>query len=258
MKKQTNPALPARIVGACFLLAMMLDVGLIAQEKKNDNSQNYRQYWQIPELLQSKYLAMGDRLQKPGKERVIMDGVLTDSSGSNVAQVIMEKGGKLRLDISTPNRSKSLRFDGKNAYNKTSEDDDHLLEAMVDDSPEMFFEATAEGSFSLVGLRFADKNDNLYDVYDAPIPAKGNPTHPRPPKRYFFDSKTKLLCFIQYRENKERNALVIETQFSDWVVVDGQKFPSKITRKKQGNIILILQGNTFGMAPAAADNLFVQ
>jgi hypothetical protein len=258
MKRRTNPAYQTSALATCFFLAVLMNAGLMAQDKNEGENQGYLKFWQMPEPLQSKYLALGDRMQKPGKERILIHGVLTDSSGSNDTQVVVEKGKKLRVDVSIPKGPKSLRFDGKNAPNKTDEVDNDLLEAMLDDSPEMFFEAAVTGSFLLVGLRFADGQGDLYDVYDVPMPAKGNATHQRPSKRYFFNSKTKLLSYVQYRESNEKDAPVIETRFSDWVIVDEQKAPSTVTRKKQGKVVFTLQGKTVNTAPAAEDALFTK
>jgi hypothetical protein len=258
MKRTTSSAYNASVLAACIIFAMLMNTSIKAQDKNNDGNQGYLKFWQMPSPLQSKYLALGDRMQKPGNERITIKGVLTDPSGSNDAQVVVEKGKKLRADIAAVKGAKSLRFDGKNAPNKTDEVDDDLLEALLDDSPEMFFEAAMTGTVLLVGLRFADEQGNLFDVYDVPMPAKGNAKSQRPSKRYFFNTKTNLLSYVQYRESKEKDATVIETQFNDWVIVDDQKVPSTVTRKRQGKVVFTLQGKTVSAAPAADDHLFAQ
>jgi hypothetical protein len=258
MKKGTNPVYYASALAVCLFSAILMNARLMAEDNDNEDKNNYLHFTQVPEPLQSKYLALGDRMQKPGKERISITGVLTDSSGSNDAQVVIEKGGKLRVDVSSPNKTKSLRFDGKNASKKNDDGDDDLLESMVDDLAETFFEATASGGVLMVGLRFSDGQGHLYDVYDVPMPAKGNPKHPRSAKRFFFDSKTKLLSYVQYSESKEKDAPIIETRFSDWIVVDDQRVPTTVIRKKQGNVVFTLQGKTASTAPAAEDNLFAQ
>jgi hypothetical protein len=257
MNKGMNWAFRIGALAASILFTLAMNAGARAQETNGEESQGYVKFWQVPEPLQGKYLALGDRMQKPGNERVTIKGALTDSSGTNDAQVVVEKGKKLRVDVSSP-MPKSLRFDGKNAPNKTDEVDCDLLEALLDDSPEMFFEAAMTSTVILVGLRFADSQGDLYDVYEVPLPAKGNAKQQRAPKRYFFNSKTKLLAFVQYRESKENNAPMIETQFSDWIVVDDQKVPSTVTRKKQGKVVFTLLGKTVSAAPAVEDTLFAQ
>lgn len=225
-------------------------------QKADKATEVYRDVSQIPIPLQSRYLALGDRLQKPGKERISINGVLSDSSGSNAATLVIEKGGKARIDVPAKN-SKSIRFDGKSVSKNVGTEDQELLEALVDDLPEVFIEETASGiGFRLVGRRFEGEKGELCDVYEAQMPAKSNPKHLRPIKRYCFDSNTMLLSWVQYPESNAANASIIETRFNDWIIVNGQMFPSTISRRKQGKVVFTLRAEMVTVAPAEADNLF--
>ncbi len=240
------------LVGAfnCLLfLCPMISVG--QNSKKAEGI--YFQPSQIPFLLRYQYLALGSRLQKPGNERIAINGVLTDSMGSQPVQVIMELGGKVRIDTS----AKSLRFDGQNSYYAATNFDKDLLESLVDDLPETFITAAALGSgFHLLGQRFSDQKGGFGDIYDTLIPGKTNKTHPRLPKRCCFDSLTGLLSWVQYRSGMKADSAIIETRFSDWIIVNGQAVPTLISRSQGGQCIFTLEAQEVNVLTAAADNLF--
>jgi hypothetical protein len=237
---------------AFFVLSLGATI-VIAQDQKSEVDV-YRQPSQVPSILRGNYSALGDRLQRAGKERISISGILTNSSGTNPVQVIIEKGGKARVDIP----SKSVRFNGKNVSTESNSDDEALLESIVDDLPETLVEAAASGAgLRLIGHRFKDPQGELCNIYDAWIPSKSNPKRQRPFKRYCFDSNTMMLSWIQYRDGNEAKAPLIETRFSDWIYVNGQAVPATITRIKGGIRVFALEAHEVNVSSKAEDGIFI-
>jgi len=240
------------IMGIALFIFSSGPVLSICQEKKEEE-EIYRQPWQVPSVLRENYAALGNRLQKAGKERITIKGILKKSSGSKPIQVIIEKGGKARIDTS----SKSVRFDGKNVSNGINSDDDELLESFVDDLPENLIETTASGAaLRLIGHRYKDAQGKLCNIFDAWILSKSNPQRQRTFKRYCFDSNTMLLSWVQYRPDGETKGTLLETRFDDWVVISGQAIPATISRRKDGIIIFSLEAQELNVSSKAADDIF--
>jgi hypothetical protein len=213
----------------------------------------YLQPSQIPSPLHFQFLALGNRLQKEGNERITISAILSDSSGSNSAKVVMEKGGKLRIDKG----SDSLRFDAKDMSRSPSANEEELLESLVDDLPETLIETAAAGNgIRFVGQRFDNKQGELCDLYDSMIPGKANKKNPRQTRRYCFDSTTKLLSWVQYSSDKKSNSPIIETKFRDWITVNGQAVPATVIRSKGGSPVFKLEAKEVQVSRAEADDLF--
>jgi hypothetical protein len=223
-------------------------MGLAAIAKEKDQI-TYWQPSQIPSYLQYQFIALGDRHQKPGKERLTLAGNLIAGTNSQSAEVIMEKGGKIRIATS----SKSVRFDGNNGSANISNDDRELLESLVDDLPETLLDSSASGSdLQLIGSRLADSKGGFYDLYDALIFSKIK--KPIIARRYCFDSITKMLIWVQY--NHGPNTPVITTRFNNWVKVDGQAVPSAISRMQDGKQVFTFEIQNVQIAGKQEDDLF--
>ena len=65
----------------------------------------------VPSELRRQLQALGDRLTKPGQERVTLAATLTDSTGSTPVQVVSQLGGQVRVD-STGGPQMSVAFSG--------------------------------------------------------------------------------------------------------------------------------------------------
>jgi hypothetical protein len=83
--------------------------------------------------------ALGDRVQKPGNERVIMTGTLSRSGVSSTAQIILEMPGLLRID-ETGGKGKSLVYDLGSLMGASAvvDDDEGLAESLQNDTAETF------------------------------------------------------------------------------------------------------------------------
>lgn len=250
-----------------LLVAGLLTTGGLPSHAQNTSSSSapsvstsatnlYHPIYSIPIALQRQYVAMGDRLQKPGQERVTMTGTLMDSSGSTSAQIITELGGKVSIVWMGPT-PKTLIFNGMaaSATAATTYDSD-LLSAFVDDLAESLFLSMSQGTgFRLLGQRFNEGDGTFCDFYDVPMPGK---TNKQPPqfKRYCFDSTAGFLRFVQYSSTAAVSAPAAQTSFTGWHLVNGQAVPGQVTRLEGGKQVFSFQVLTAAVAPTAADATF--
>lgn len=208
------------------VLLLSLCVKLFAQTPPS--AALYRLPTQVPAVLHDQYAALGDRLQKPGNERLTLTGTLTDSNGSSQVRIVMELGGKLSVSwIDKP--TQRIVFTGANvsALGNVLDADD-LLEALVDDLPETAMAALASGvGVRVVGQRFPDGSGGLCDYFDVPMFGKTAGKQTPVLKRYCFDSTTSLLRSVRYQGGGTQ---ITATEFANWQTVNGQHIPSTITR----------------------------
>lgn len=200
----------------------------------------------LPSLIRPHAEVMGDRLSKPGKERVVFSGVLTDASGDVPAQIILQQPVLCRLDKQGAN-AVSVGFDGAQGFaaqkSQTSADDEALLESFSDDSPEGFFNAAAGGAgLWLVGRRFrvqdsttATTTPQWVDVYAVLRPVKQRKDRLLRQKMYHFDSNTRLLSRVVYQSSS--GGPMVETIFEGWQSINGQAVPTVWKRREGGRVV---------------------
>jgi hypothetical protein len=252
--KNKNGSISFACMAVAVLLYALLPIGAsVAAKEKSPKDAVYWQPSQIPHFLLHQYQALGDRLEKSGNERISLTGTLVDSSGSNSVKLVIEKGGKVKIDKS----SKNIKFDGQSFSSNLNQNDKDLLESFSDDLPDTLIEAVASGNgFRFLGQRFIDKKGESCDYYDAPTPAKINTSSAPQLRRYCFDSNTKLLSWVQYQSGNGKNASIVETHFSDWTVIKGQAVAGTVSRIKNGTPVFTFQAKDKDVSASADDNLF--
>ncbi len=130
---------------------------------------------------------MGDRLEKPGRERLSVTATLSraDSQAEEV-MAVWEFPDRLRLTRQKGNQTRVITFDGdeaKAAENSLDTAEQDLIETLVNGTAEHFFDTQMQGMATrLLGSRFrmddgssADYSGPYYDVYkvaDRVIPDK--------------------------------------------------------------------------------------
>jgi hypothetical protein len=248
---------------------------------------DYTQYFKltsVPPVLQSQAAALGDRLQKPGNERITMTGTLTDPSGTSPVQIIIQNGGKLNLTFlaspvaggsqtggvggtqapgvsgvqtgaTTPittTASTPVIFNGATASGATAQSNqDGVLESFVDDLADTLMLTASHGiGLRMLGQRFQDSTGAECDLYDVPI--QGQTTGQREIKRYCFDSTSQLLRYVQYIEGSNR----LETRFGNWQRVIGQAAPGTVSRFENGVPLFVFQAQTTTISASANDGVF--
>jgi hypothetical protein len=101
--------------------------------------------------------ALGNRLEKPGKERLTVTGVLRLTADSQPRQVaaILEFPERLRLVVQNGPQSRLITFDGEKTKGQAGVDELDLIETLAYDSAEHFFAAQLQGRATrFLGSRF--------------------------------------------------------------------------------------------------------
>jgi hypothetical protein len=221
----------------------------------------------VPSRFRTLVEALGDRLDKTGRERVVLTGSLEDSSGSKAYVVTRELSGKFRLDEGAATSVYTIVFDGKGLTSSKgvpSAADNDRIESLIADSSEYFLYSVIRGRGSrLLGRRFRldDGTDSKYtgpffDIFElfASVPARAG-FAPRP-KHYYFDSASGLLQKVRYVVNNGNSNVTVETAWTGWRKVDGQATPSVVTRTENGKPVFAFRITSAAFSPALADSTF--
>jgi hypothetical protein len=235
----------------CVLAPMVKSQALTNQvQSKTSTDTTYFSPYLLPASLQRQYVAIGDRLQKPGKERITLQGTLTIGKVVSPAQVIVEKGGSVSISSS----AKAVTFDGTATSTSLNASDGSYVDAFADDTVETFMEAVAQGQgVRLVGRRFPSQGGGSCDLYDVAITSKAKSSSIIL-KRYCFDSFTALLRFVQYPAASAIGSPSQETHYSDWRLQSGQAVPGQITRIENGQTVFAFQASPAGVTVSARQN----
>jgi len=203
---------------------------------------------QFPPVQRRILEAIGDRLQKPGKEALTISANLDSFSAgrrvrSSAVTLIWQYPGLLRLDDS----GASVVFDGTAVTkrgNALSQQDSDLVESVVKDSPEGFLLGRFTGSrVQLIGEHYNIKDPRqgspLVGQCTLLSVSEVNGVHgpnSKIEKTYCFDSATSLLKAVFYRDQND----AVETRYSGWQTVSGQVLPSTVQRFRNNLPVLTL------------------
>ena len=207
--------------------------------------------------------AFGDRIQRPGKERVTLIGTFTDSGGTTNVSLVWESPGRFRLDRSDK-PGPPLLYDPATGWTNPgaiSIQDASVVESLLDDRPESFFYDIAQGAGQrFLGSRFrADNGDTpnyegpWYDVYESFARVRVPGTASKKRKTYFFDSETGLLSRVEYQD---LGSIRVRTELSGWQIVNGQAFPGSIARKENGVTVMTVSFSSVSFGPSIPDDVF--
>lgn len=214
--------------------------------------------------------ALGDRLEKPGKERLTITGVLRMAAESQGREIVAvgEFPDRLRLVVQHGSQSRLLTFDGEQAKAATiplASDELDLIETLAYDSAERFFAAQMQGNaMRFLGARFrTDDGSNpnydgpYFDVYKIADQIKTSGQE-RPAKLYYFNSDTLLLERVTYTINREGSEIRVETSLSDWREADGQQVARRIERFENAKSVFVLTIQSAQLGQRADDGMFLQ
>jgi hypothetical protein len=243
-----------------------------AKNKANPLGSGYLQRKGIWPQLRTALDAHGDRLEKPGRERLTMVGTISDPSlapdEKTPSRLIFEFPDKLRLEKQKKDKLEVTIFDGKNkfkvggALNKEEEDE---LESLVLDSADHFLAGHMQGfALRFLGSRFRlddgttrDYKGPYYDIYQLTdqMP-QGNNEKREQSKRYFINSASQLIEHITYQTKSNGKEVDVTVQYSDWQKVNGQQLPRTITRSENGKPVFLFTVSTVSLSPKADDGIF--
>lgn len=214
--------------------------------------------------------ALGNRLEKPGKERLIVTGELRSSSDTQVREIsaTLEFPDKLRLSIQNGYRNRVITFadqEIKAEQAPVASDELDLIESLSYDSAEHFFSAQMQGTATrFLGSRFRkddgsspDYSGPYFEIYKIADQIKTS-RQERAAKLYYFNSDTLLLERVIYVINRNGAEINVETKLSDWRVEDGQKVARGIERLENGRSVFVLKIRSTQFGRRADDGTFQQ
>ena len=213
--------------------------------------------------------ALGDRLEKPGRERLSVTGTLSRATDSQMEEVtaVFEFPDRLRLTRHKGNQTRVITFDGEQA--KASEQpldtvERDLLETLVYGSAEHFFSTQMQGQATrFLGSRFRiddglspDYDGPYYDVYKVADQIKTS-LEPREQLRlYYLNSETLLLERACYELSRNGSTVKVEEHIGGWTREQGQQVPRRIERFENGESVFVLTVRTVGLSARANDGSF--
>jgi hypothetical protein len=211
-------------------------------------------------------VALGDRLQVNGKERLTLTGQYISGGNTAAAQLMWEAPGNFRFDRSGTGFTSLVYNTSGGVVNPSSiaSADLSVMESLLDDSPESFLYGFFGGNVNrLLGGRFRTDNGKTAhytgpwnDIYEstALVKAVGRTVTRR--KFYCFDSQTKLMSRVVYQLGSGPAAPVVSTQYSGWTNQGGQAIVGQIVRTTGGSVTFTFKVNSATVSAAAADGAF--
>lgn len=214
--------------------------------------------------------ALGDRLEKPGKERLILAGNLRRASKKN-------KSRPTRLILEFPDRLRLEEQDGVTIYNnddfaslngrlkqKLKKKEQDEVESLLFDFVDHFFAAQMQGAATrFLGSRFRlDDGKNprytgpFYEIYQVTDRIAVKQEAREQSKLYFFNSDSLLLERVRYQIKRDGEPVRVEVLISGWRKVDGHQIPRAITRTEDGAPVLALSITSVAVGGKQNDGIF--
>jgi hypothetical protein len=210
--------------------------------------------------------ALGDRLEKPGKERLILIGALRRASKKN-------ENRPARLLLEFPDRLRLEEQDGVTVYNNNDfssssgvlkKNEQEEVESLLFDFVDHFFATQMQGAATrFLGSRFRlddGKNPHyagpFYDLYQVTDRIAVEKKVREQPKLYFFNSDTLLLERVRYKVERDGAPIRVEVTISGWRKVGGQQIPNNITRTEDGAPVLSLSITSAAVGIKQNDGIF--
>ncbi|MGJ5814499.1 hypothetical protein [Paludibaculum fermentans] len=244
------------------LLFIVLVYQLPAQADKKADAPRYFPVSGVVSSARQIVAALGDRVQKPGKERVVIDGTLSRSGLASTAQVIYEMPGLWRID-ETGGKGKSLVFDltSLKGNGAIDDEDEGLAESIQSDTTETFLTAFGHGaSVRHIGDCFKVKGETGFgaevDIFEVVAIVNVKRAKEIVSKRYMFDSNTGLLRRVAYFATVGGKQVSVQTVLSDYAIGGGYMLPGKISRQVDATVAFTFTRTAATVQAAAKDNAF--
>ncbi len=207
-----------------------------------------------------KYIrAAGDRLLKPGKERVHSIGSIETGSGANANfEWFKEYPGKLKIN----GLGKDLVFDLQKVNSNQLDDlDEDLLEGLSSDTDDAFFGEWIKGNRGrLLGAGFAVQGATGFgssvDIYEMAMPVAARKVSGVSVKHFMFDSQTGYLHKVAYSKYNNGVKTSVVTELRDYILADGVPVARRIYRGANGQRRYQIQVSQVALVAKANDNLF--
>jgi hypothetical protein len=208
--------------------------------------------------LRQNLAALGDRLERPGKEQVLSGGRLTRAGvhGQARIELSVETADRISLTIQGGAQSESTVFDGTgSSWAGLTQWQRDLVATLLFDTPENFFVGQMNGSATRrLGSRFRSSPDNItgpfHDIY-AVTNSDSLSADIEGAKLFYFNSDTFLLDRISYRLRRDGQSVPVEVRLSDWREGNGQKTARTVERIENGATVMKVSIDSVAFAPAA-------
>lgn len=213
--------------------------------------------------------ALGDRLEKPGRERLSLTGTLTRASDLPTEELsaVFELPDRLRLTIQKGNRTRVITLDGGQAKAEgdpldAAEQD--LIETLAYGSAEHFFNTQMVGRATrFLGSRFriddgssSSYDGPYYDIYKVADQIAISGEQKERLKLYCFNSETLLLERVSYEINRNGSTVKIEERLGGWTREQGQQVARRIERFENGESVFVLTVSSVGLSARVNDGTF--
>lgn len=211
---------------------------------------------------------LGDRLEKPGKERLTMLGTLRRQSNPQAIpfRLFLEWPRRIRLEEQGA-QPRVYGSDGNDKWalgSPLSAADQEIIETLTFDSAEGFFQGQMQG-FATRALSIRARLDNgttpnytgpFYDIYQVSDRIGGGTALRIQPKLFLFNSNTLLLERVRYQIERASNLTPVEVQISGWQNLNGQQVPTSISRLERGVSVLTLTVTSAAFGQRQNDGIF--
>lgn len=212
--------------------------------------------------------SLGDRLERPGKERLVVTGTLARGDEPAAPFVLTrEFPDRLRLEETGARGRRVYVFNADHPAGGGVREREELdvVETLLFDTAEQFFAAQMRGAATRqVGqrVRLDDGSTPNYSgpycaVYQVTEEARGGSPHSPRSKFYYFNADTMLLERVMYQSAGEGDARrQVEVRLSDWRTSEGQATPRRVVRVVDGTPVLTLTIEAARVAAKADDGSF--
>ena len=213
---------------------------------------------QMPSELKPYAVALGQRLQKPGKERISAVGTILYSGDAlqrlEPVRIVWQFPLKIRLEQA----GKSWTFDRNNPVLPVIGDQKvaETIQMLLEDSMEGFFAMQKNrasrryvgSGFVLDGTSAASPDMDIVMIVYPDIFRQRQPIQ----KSYWFDGRTKLLGVVAYTAPSEVSTHIV---IEDWREVEGEKIPFRIERWDNNKLTMRLSLNSAAVSAASEDGI---
>jgi hypothetical protein len=214
--------------------------------------------------LRSAFAIMGDRLEKPGKERLVMTGTLTlaGETTPTAATMVREFPDRLRLERQNGEQRRVSVYNGRAAqHNNRSRREADDIEMLVFDTAEHFFTSHAGGAaMRHLGDRFRLDEDSAdrhsYNLYEVTGDVDTGARSRRQTKIYALDSDTLLLARVRYETERDGQTVRVEVRLGNWQRVQGQMVPLRVERRENDVMVFSLDITSVSVGPRQDDGTF--
>jgi hypothetical protein len=226
--------------------------------KKTGQDQKFVRRAIIWQTLRPALNLISDRVERPGKERLLINGVLSEPSNTaQPVQLILEFPDRLQLTLQNGVSRWVTNFNGQAQGKQYDQLESDLIESLIYDSPEHFFLAASEGAaLRSLGSRFHGEGPAVYDIYQLADSNNLGRNSRGQTKFYDFNSDTQLLERVRYQAIRDGLTVATETRVG-WQNINGRYLPVSIARFENGAAVFTLSISSIAVGPRVDDGVFV-